>query len=441
MAKEKIGGSQHIASYARSKDPNVNWLKVWKHNAHLVADALKRYSPYVLFHGDKRKTTTLPQGAPADEVEMPPDPEPKTESEGSDQDHDHEVMTTKLRLRVQLLDEEGNPRSGATYTLAFGGKKVEKIVNNGKAEDAPDELKLDDKGMLDVIIPNDKIPESNAQLRVKLPPPPSDDQQQQQQGDGSDEGDGSGEGQQANPPEEWLEWVLVIGRLDPIKGKAPDEWCIAGVQQRLNNLGFGAGTIDGICGRWTRASLARFQKKYEITEDQAEINRFQTVMGIDKAKHPFPNAIPGTKTRAALEKIFDTDATSLKKTPPPVPTSPKPPKPNVGQPTDNPSQDSGDNSGSGDASPPPQQEQQQQDTNPEIEEARRKVQEAEAKYQRTTARLQKANQEKSRAQFGGRGNELEVARREVNKASRENDKAYRDLVSARRKLEKLEGNA
>jgi hypothetical protein len=47
-------------------------------------------------------------------------------------------------------------------------------------------------------------------------------------------------------------YVLEIGQLDPV-GR------ITGVQQRLRNLGFDPGPIDGIIGPLTRAAISRFQ--------------------------------------------------------------------------------------------------------------------------------------------------------------------------------------
>ena len=47
-------------------------------------------------------------------------------------------------------------------------------------------------------------------------------------------------------------FVLEIGQLDPVSR-------ISGVQQRLRNLGFDPGPIDGIIGPLTRGAIARFQ--------------------------------------------------------------------------------------------------------------------------------------------------------------------------------------
>jgi len=65
---------------------------------------------------------------------------------------------------------------------------------------------------------------------------------------------------------------LQLGALDPVSE-------LAGVQARLNNLGFEAGQVDGIAGPLTRAGVRAFQRAAGLVVD----------------------GIPGPNTQAALE--------------------------------------------------------------------------------------------------------------------------------------------
>jgi N-acetylmuramoyl-L-alanine amidase len=56
----------------------------------------------------------------------------------------------------------------------------------------------------------------------------------------------------------WARWRLNVGHLDPVEdeGKA----VVAGMQSRLNNLGFPCGNVDGQFGPRTQSALAEFQR-------------------------------------------------------------------------------------------------------------------------------------------------------------------------------------
>jgi len=64
-----------------------------------------------------------------------------------------------------------------------------------------------------------------------------------------------------------IQWDLSIGRLNPVMEKAPDQYCVSGVQQRLNNLALNCGPVDGIRGPNTRASIEAFQRIFGLTPD------------------------------------------------------------------------------------------------------------------------------------------------------------------------------
>jgi len=53
------------------------------------------------------------------------------------------------------------------------------------------------------------------------------------------------------------EYPVRIGHMDPVDQPT-------GVQQRLNNLGFPCGQVDGLIGELTRRAIREFQAKYEM---------------------------------------------------------------------------------------------------------------------------------------------------------------------------------
>lgn len=71
------------------------------------------------------------------------------------------------------------------------------------------------------------------------------------------------------------EYFLQLGHLDPV-----DQ--ITGMQERLNNLGFNCGEVDGICGTRTRNAIARFQRHYDLKVD----------------------GISGPKTQAKMKEVY-----------------------------------------------------------------------------------------------------------------------------------------
>ena len=57
--------------------------------------------------------------------------------------------------------------------------------------------------------------------------------------------------------EEQQEYDICFGHLDPID-------LVSGVQERLCNLGFDCGSIDGVIGEKTRLAISDFQSKYDL---------------------------------------------------------------------------------------------------------------------------------------------------------------------------------
>lgn len=60
---------------------------------------------------------------------------------------------------------------------------------------------------------------------------------------------------------------LQLGYLNPLR-EAPDAG-VTGVQARLNNLGYGAGPVDGVLGPRTQAAIRAFQRDHEQPETGA----------------------------------------------------------------------------------------------------------------------------------------------------------------------------
>jgi hypothetical protein len=145
---------------------------------------------------------------PGDRIFIPPLRE-KVEQCGSDTRHKFKLKGVPAKLRLQLKLED-KPRANESYRIEIDGKKVA-------------EGKLDRDGRLEVAI----VPDAGlASVFV------------------------------GEPPDE-TEYSLRLGHIDPVTE-------VAGVQQRLMNLGFGcaeSGELDG----GTEAAIRAFQKARSLT--------------------------------------------------------------------------------------------------------------------------------------------------------------------------------
>jgi hypothetical protein len=160
----------------------------------------------------KAKRKTPNQLFPGDEVFVP-ELRKKTESRPSDARHTFKRKGVPAKLRVRLLRLE-EPRKNEPYVLDIDGKLIRGTT--------------DGDGVIEQFMPPNA---RNAQLLLQ------------------------GGKEVMN---------LRIGHLDPI-----DE--LSGVQQRLNNLGFCAGSEDGELDDQTRSALRAFQERYGL-EASGEIN-------------------------------------------------------------------------------------------------------------------------------------------------------------------------
>lgn len=187
------------------KKYGLAWKKIWEHpnNAELKN---KRKNPGTLYPGD---VLYIPEKNEKLVVRS---------SVRSGKRHRFQPQTgvqpAKLRLRL-LIDDE--PRANEKYTLEIDGELLE-------TEEGTNVFTTDEDGRLEHVISPDV---RSGKLIV---------------GENKDE------------------YILNIGYLDPI-----DE--ISGIQDRLNNLGFDCGKVDGIDGLKTKAAVKSFQEKYEISEN------------------------------------------------------------------------------------------------------------------------------------------------------------------------------
>jgi peptidoglycan hydrolase-like protein with peptidoglycan-binding domain len=286
-----------------------NWRNLWNKNSALAA---KRKNPLILFHGDKDPNQTHQDPAyPSDpnkklpgnagDTVVVPDPSEKQASGVVDSHNPFTTRSDKVFLRLRVLDEEFQGFKDAGWILWVDGIKYPKDKAEGK---------FTADGMIELEVP--KVAQVG-KLAIMFPVPP-DPPAQDASPSTNQATTGSGPGVTQPPAPQpasgkrveivvWLE----VGRLDPIQEQAPDDKCLSGVQQRLNNLGFQAGVVDGVDGPHCQAAIKRFQRRF------------------------LPDAVNGTSdatTQAKLHELHDTPAT------PPKPAQPQGSAPSSGQPSD-----------------------------------------------------------------------------------------------------------
>lgn len=165
------------------------WETIWTHekNAELVK---KRENPNALLPGDKV---------------FVPDVRQKDESGATTLRHVFRLRGGPVKLNIQLLDIDGNPRVNIPFTLDVDGKKIQKSTN--------------EEGRISELIPATSV---KAKLTVRPP----------------------------NAPVE--EYDVDLGFMTPISDTA-------GVQARLKNLGFYRGDMNGNLDEETLDAVAEFQ--------------------------------------------------------------------------------------------------------------------------------------------------------------------------------------
>ena len=121
---------------------------------------------------------------------------------------------TSAWLKVQLTDQKGRPWSNANVTVSLNGRQMD--------------IRADANGYISLPVPADC---DHGDLDVAVSP--------------------------AIPTQTFS---AGLNKLEPVD-------TVAGLQARLNNLGFNAGPVDGIMGRKTRAATRKFQSLHKLMVD------------------------------------------------------------------------------------------------------------------------------------------------------------------------------
>jgi Putative peptidoglycan binding domain len=259
----RVQGNDHI-SFIAVQAGYEELKEIESANATLKGE---RKTLHILFHGDRSE-----KGKDKGDVVRIPEVKTKDVDGAADAHHPFKIGPAVLFLPLRVLDEDRKPLADAPIELYIDGVKMKPTKLDGNGSIKVGIQKHAQVGKLIVTLPPDPAPATapapagGAAPAAPAPPPA--------------------------PPKKST-FMLHIGRLDPIHGYAPDADCTAGAQQRLNNLGYDAGNVDGICGARTRFALWRFQEKFDVKEEKVDPK--------DGKKYPYP----GPKTLAALLKYHD----------------------------------------------------------------------------------------------------------------------------------------
>jgi len=226
--------NEHMGSLAAKYD-FFDWNTLWDTNQNL-----KRANPTVLykarFGGDIVKC---------------PEKKEKKETCQVDQEHVFQVPTYKMWLRLRILNEAFAPIKDTNYELEV--ENVEKPFK-GKTKG----------GLIEHEIP---VNASEATLALQVKSEDTDPPKKEAKpDDASGQPEKKEESKKPKPVsgDVPITWKLKIGKLNPIDEKAPNDRCVSGFQQRMNNLALNSGPVDGILGPNTRAAIKAFQDLYQL---------------------------------------------------------------------------------------------------------------------------------------------------------------------------------
>ncbi len=224
-----------------------DWHTIWNANPSLQSS---RHNPNLLYKG-----ADLTGG---DTLHIP-DVETTPATAGTETNTPFVIPTQRLFLRLRILKDDFTALANSSYTLTVEGA-LAPLTGNTNAQ-----------GQIECEIPRAS---TQAVLTVQAPAPAP--------------------GGAAVCAEAPMTWTLRIGCLNPILENAPNQWCISGVQQRLNNLGISTGPIDGIKGRLTEAAIKTFQRLFGLQED-GKPGQGETQPKLRDA-HDKPDSILGPKS-------------------------------------------------------------------------------------------------------------------------------------------------
>ena len=274
----------HIGIIAAENNTR-DWRSLWIKDTAIKG---KRNDPLILFSGIAKQidsSGTEVAAVPGDTLKVA-EVATKDESGGTDAHHPFELKTEKVKLRIRVLNEKFEPIQNAKYRLVVDGIRrpfgttglldsefeANGMINVGVPEQAqagdliisykPAGREQKDKDWpidiqgVDVAAPGAPAPAVAAPAPAPAQPPPL--------AAGPMTQEATEEKEEAETVE--IRFRLSIGRLDPIKDKsgAPDTKFVPGMQQRLNNIGFDAGHIDGLDDDEFKSAVKRFQKRFQI---------------------------------------------------------------------------------------------------------------------------------------------------------------------------------
>jgi hypothetical protein len=228
-----------------------SWETLWDANK----GSLQRATPNQLFKGKRL------DGNGGDKITVPPKGKEK-EGGSTGVFNKFKVKAADLFIRLRILKDDYSPLANAPYELDVAGHQVFTGKTDANGQIKHPILKSTTAATLTVRVKKD---DSEATSPNKTATP-----------DGALAGEAP------------IVWTLRIGALNPICEPAPDEYCVSGVQQRLNNLNINTALIDGINGPNTTAAIESFQE----------------IAGI-KGKVPKPGVPDKAMTQEKLRKVHD----------------------------------------------------------------------------------------------------------------------------------------